>query len=595
MLTRVAVGLALSVWPGRCAAADDVDAALQRLAQAIEAQDARAIGQLYAGEGSRGADQLWRRWSNVFAAYDGLDAEVEVLLRGVAGARALVRCVCTVTGHIAQQPDGPRYLVYAETVDTPLEKHGTQWLLAPAEWQRPDAERGMARLLASAGALPENTIVHMVLRMRAGIWWPVRHLVWAGDLGATGTVGMGTGALDAIADVLDQRHAAKEPGALHIFLPRQGEHWGAVQDVWHGAPERAESEQQLRAQAVRVRAAFGDADEHVGLADLLLDAGWHRLAVEEYEKARALDPSVNTGGRWERAVQALRREQQLREWNERLNAQRAAELAVEGGRLAQQDRAPVSARKPPEFLVSDYALVRHHAVEPTLTDAMAALEEAHREAVTVFGFPMEPVSVSIFPTRQEYQAFRHWRGETTVPEWSGGTSGIDGILTYSHAGVAKSIAHEYGHAAVHQFARDARVPVWLDEGIAVIMEGSFADHALLTAELYRRRRGAFFPIGELSGAWSRLPGNMARYAYAQARGMVEFLLARWGRERVLGILRDLRRGATYDEAFVRNVGVSQSGFEQEWARYAVTQMPRRGRRGTGPGTASSESAAGRGG
>ncbi|MFQ5808424.1 MAG: peptidase MA family metallohydrolase, partial [Armatimonadota bacterium] len=356
-----------------------------------------------------------------------------------------------------------------------------------------------------------------------------------------------------------------------------------------------DTEHQLRAQAERVQAAFGDAGEHVRLADLLSDAGWHRLAVEEYEKARALDPSVNTGGKWERAVQALRRDEQLRQWKGRLDAQRAAELALEGRRLAQQDRSAVSARKPPAFLVSDYAIVRHHAAEPMLADAMAALEEAHCEAVTVFGFPMEPVSVSIFRTRQEYQAFRQFRGETMVPEWSGGTSGIDGILTYSHAGVGKSVAHEYGHEAVHQFARDARVPVWLDEGIAVIMEDAFAHHAALTAELYRRRRGAFFPITDLSGAWSRLPGEMARYAYAQARGMVEFLLARWGRERVLAVLRDLRRGATYDEAFVRNLGVSQAGFEQEWARHALTQMPRRGRRGTRADTGPAEAPGGRGG
>ncbi len=576
----VVIGLRALSCSGSGAAAEDPEAAVQRLAGAIEAGDTRAIRQLYVPGRARAGDQLWGRWSSIFAAYDRLDATLQLLLRGIAGSRALVRCAYTVTGQSVRQPGGPRYLVFAETVDMPLEQHGGRWLLGGQEWRRPDAERRAARLLTSAGSLPEHTVVHMVLRMQGGIWWPVRHLIWSGDIGgARGATT--TDQRKAIGEILQKRHALKQQGALHIFAAKHADGWGAPQDLWHAASAAVASvEQQLREQTTRVEAAFGDPGEHQRLADVLYDAARYALAVEEYQKAKALDPT-RTNRRLARALRALQRQEELRQWQERLNAQRAAELSAEGQRVA-QNRSAVSLLKPPQVLVCDHAIVRHERVEPLLTDVMAAVEEAHRKAVTAFGFPMESVQVSVFRTRQAYQEFRRRRGDTAVPEWSGGTSGVDGILTYSHKGVGKSIAHEYGHEAVRQFVGGAAVPVWLNEGIAIIMEDAFADHERLTAELYRRRGGAFFPVDALSGPWTLWPTERARYAYAQARGMVEYMLATRGKEPLLHVLRDMRRRVTYDEAFGRNLGTSQAGFQQQWAAYARSRMPRsRGRRTRG--------------
>jgi hypothetical protein len=576
-----AVCLLLPASVDSVALADDPVATLQRLVQAIESEDARAVAELYAGEGARGSDEFRRRWRTVFVDYDDLEVELEVLQQGVAGARALARSRYTVTGHMAGQIQGPRYLIAAETVDMPLEQQGARWLLGPQEWPRPDAERSVADLLASSGSMPEGAIVHMVLQMKAGLWWPVRHLAWIGEMPGKRGAKSETDTRDAVSQTLEKRHAAKQPGTIHIFAGKQGEEWRIAQDVWHARAEGADVEEQLRAQTARVEEAFGDATQHVQLADLLEASGSYALAVEEYEKASALQPSVVASEGLARARGELRREERRRGWDERMNAERAMQLAAEGGRLARKTSG-ISRQMPSQFLMCDYATVRHQSGDPLMADVMAAVEESHRKAVTMFGLPMERVAIAVFRTRQEYQAFRRFRGETDVPEWSGGTSGVDGILTYSHEGVGKSIAHEYGHEAVHQFVQDVAVPMWLNEGVATIMEDSFGDHERLTAELYRMPGRSFFSIDDLSGSWTALGSQKARYAYAQARGMVEFLLARWGRDAVLNILRDLRRGASYDQAFARNIGVPQAGFQQQWAQHTLTRMPRsrRGARGS---------------
>jgi hypothetical protein len=129
-----------------------------------------------------------------------------------------------------------------------------------------------------------------------------------------------------------------------------------------------------------------------------------------------------------------------------------------------------------------------------------------------------------------------------------------------------TIAHEYGHVAVRQLSRGRTVPVWFNEGIATSVEGGYENY------INRVRRatsaGTLLSMREML-AWN-VDGERAFLAYSQANSMVDYIVAKWGKNAVLEILRQIGRDVPPERAFTNVLGVGQmelwNRWTQEWIR-----------------------------
>jgi len=152
-----------------------------------------------------------------------------------------------------------------------------------------------------------------------------------------------------------------------------------------------------------------------------------------------------------------------------------------------------------------------------------ALERAYSELRHKFDIPDFTVTTVLY-TRQDYSSV------TRAPHWSG--AAYDGkirlpvgALRTIDARYRQTIQHELVHAFVRRKA-GARVPRWLNEGLAQHFSGRRStDYRLGPAE----REIASGPLQ---------PGD-PRLFYAQSVVRVEFMMARWGRRKMLALLAKL--------------------------------------------------------
>src|SRR5690606_23499496 len=116
-----------------------------------------------------------------------------------------------------------------------------------------------------------------------------------------------------------------------------------------------------------------------------------------------------------------------------------------------------------------------------------------------------------------------------------------------------TVAHEYGHVAVRQMSKARNVPVWLNEGIASVLQGGY--------DGYKPRLRAAAQNGNLLSMddllrW-QVDGERAFLAYSQANSMIDYIVQHWGRNAVLQILRLIASDTSPDEAFSMTLQLNQ--------------------------------------
>ncbi|MFQ6097698.1 MAG: hypothetical protein ACE5O2_08215, partial [Armatimonadota bacterium] len=424
-----------------CLADDEVaaDEAAQALllacGAAIEQEDLDALAQLHWKP-----DELKRaineRWSPLFGRYEAIRASHEVLLCGWSDDRALVRYRYRVTGVKARSRDRRRYVLRAGIYDTLLARTEQGWRFTERDWPQPDVESQVNDVVGAAASLPAPCILQLVFQRRGARWVPVRPFVWYGLAAPSDAPTKWPGGAKVVPTMLEAWANRQEAGTLSVFLQKppqrraaSADAWTALEPVWTEAKGQNERERALEAARRRMEHAFGDPNAHEAYGKALADAEELRLAMEEYDKACALAPTHARREALMRLADELSHVHAAQQWKVEADARRAARLRRDQVR-AESDRSALALHKPPNVVLNDAFVLRFHLGDPTVNLAMAALEEANRRINSLFGVPMRPVEVNIFASKAEYLAFRRFRGETWVPEWSGGTSGADGILTF---------------------------------------------------------------------------------------------------------------------------------------------------------------------
>jgi hypothetical protein len=167
-------------------------------------------------------------------------------------------------------------------------------------------------------------------------------------------------------------------------------------------------------------------------------------------------------------------------------------------------------------------------------------------------------------------------GVPGVPSWAAGVAlprdrailiWPDRVGRYTQRHLLSVVAHETAHLIAHEAAgRGADLmPRWFREGVASNMarEGEWMDFFYLWASPIS---SSDRPIAELSGSFSE-EGSivMTHAAYAGSFSFVGFILGRHGGSILASIMRGLREGLDFEEAYRAAAGADLADDEQAWS------------------------------
>ena len=190
--------------------------------------------------------------------------------------------------------------------------------------------------------------------------------------------------------------------------------------------------------------------------------------------------------------------------------------------------------------------------------------------------PDAPIDLYIYASSQDMRDAVLYE-----PGWTGGLAYPDhdiviiGISADQLDWGKRTEAHELTHVLVGHltFTCLGEVPTWLNEGLAVYGEGGPDDTALKQFDA-AVKDNKLLSVRSISGAFSEDPAK-ADLSYSESYSLVKFLVAQYGQDKMLSLLRSLRDGATVDQALQSIYGFNIEGFEDAW-RAAIGAQPRSG-------------------
>ncbi|MEP6589757.1 MAG: hypothetical protein ABJC19_01115 [Gemmatimonadota bacterium] len=194
-----------------------------------------------------------------------------------------------------------------------------------------------------------------------------------------------------------------------------------------------------------------------------------------------------------------------------------------------------------------------------------ALAEAAGRARTWLGLGRLDLGQLVLVVVSDTGAFAGWsRGK--VPAWGAGLTMPGSRLVVIRADGGDpftTLWHELAHVALHQQIV-GRVPLWFDEGYAVLAAGEFGRIAGLQLNL-SVASGRVPTLRELDGELRGSRGD-AEAGYALAGSAVAYLARLNPTHGLEPLLGRLRVGMPFDEAVEATTGLSLDRFGEAWHR-----------------------------
>ena len=211
--------------------------------------------------------------------------------------------------------------------------------------------------------------------------------------------------------------------------------------------------------------------------------------------------------------------------------------------------------------------------------ALTLLREAKGVLCERYGLALDrPVLVEFYPSQQDFaiRTFGNLGGQGILGACFGSvvTMNSPGGLAHGRNNWESTLWHEFCHVVTLTVTKN-RMPRWLSEGISVYEEAQ-RDPAWgmnMNAE-YRKmitEEEALTPMSQMSSAFLNPKSeDHLMFAYYESSQAARFLLARFGKDKFQGILRDLAAGKRINDAITANT-LSIEKIEKEFSRHMTAQ------------------------
>jgi tetratricopeptide (TPR) repeat protein len=291
-----------------------------------------------------------------------------------------------------------------------------------------------------------------------------------------------------------------------------------------------------------------------GLAAFML--GRDRDAQESFERALALDPRYAAASEWlgELHYRAGRVREAIDTYETAL--QRTPGLDKLQSRLDEWRKESRLHERFYESRGTHFSVLFEGPADELLARRIVErLEQAYwRIGQTLGAYPSQPIAVVLY-TREQF------RDITRLPSWTAAAYDgrihvpIRGALDHTEE-LDRVLGHEFVHAVVAMLG-GRNVPVWLNEGLATLLEPGGREEA----EEELARGGGRPALRQLHAGFSRLSADDARVAYAISTYAVQRMTELRSAAAVVMLLQDLARGGTFATAFHQHIGMSYEDFQ----------------------------------
>jgi hypothetical protein len=184
----------------------------------------------------------------------------------------------------------------------------------------------------------------------------------------------------------------------------------------------------------------------------------------------------------------------------------------------------------------------------------------------------EKTEIRLSPTIEAFQKAQP--GGTWIPLWATGVAYPEQnvivllsprAIKGSRMTVVEVFAHEFSHIALCRALTGVKVPVWLNEGLAIYeaREWTFSRISVLTRASLTDRLIPL-PILTLSFPTEEEPAGLA---YAESFMFISFLINKVGREAFHRLIRDYIRYGDLAGALRRGTGMNLADLEEQWLVY----------------------------
>jgi hypothetical protein len=201
----------------------------------------------------------------------------------------------------------------------------------------------------------------------------------------------------------------------------------------------------------------------------------------------------------------------------------------------------------------------------------------NRAARFINAQPPSEVHVYAYATPEDLQAGLRLGGRNWVAGHADPSLGV--VLVYSAPidegllELENLLPHEMTHVMVYQAVGSnyARMPVWLDEGLAVNNElQPNAEYTLILNDALQA--DALLPLNTLCGPFS---ADQSRFylSYAQSKSIVRYILDRWGPASVESLLKAYGEGATCEGGVQRVLNLSLAELQTAWESDVLRASP----------------------
>ncbi|MBF0529295.1 MAG: hypothetical protein HQK55_08495, partial [Deltaproteobacteria bacterium] len=180
------------------------------------------------------------------------------------------------------------------------------------------------------------------------------------------------------------------------------------------------------------------------------------------------------------------------------------------------------------------------------------------------------ISIILVSSREEFA--RAQPLGASLPVWAAGVAYPDLSLIIIQAGTGEPwsapeqvLSHEVTHLVLGRLFGRNPVPDWLNEGLTMHLSGDWGwDRRWAIARAMIS--GRLIPLEKLI---HKFPEDRlsAETAYAQSFYFITFLMDRFGRDRLAGLIRDLGMGVNSRHALIRATGLRETDLQEQFYQW----------------------------